>query len=218
MKRTITRITAVLLIIATMFAFSGCLTREDLVFRGSWKGTIDLSTVIDESMKEILDEAETTGYLTDKVTVDILFDFNKDGTYSAKIDEESVENAVQKFSDIMKNLVREQVEILIADEGYYDVDAFFEENYGTDFDEYFENYIQGNGVADEIRESLSSEKANGKFIAKDGKLYTSDDVSNDPDMSEYIEYTIGNGKITLVKSSDSEDYSDGFFPVELEMN
>ena len=54
MKKSITVITSILLILSVLFAFTGCATREESVFIGSWKATADLTKLLSTVAEEFI--------------------------------------------------------------------------------------------------------------------------------------------------------------------
>lgn len=218
MKKSIAVITSILLILSVLFAFTGCATREESVFIGSWNATADLTELLSTVAEEDLGGESFESYTDEPITVDVIFNFEKDGTYSMRIDGETVTKAAQAFADALKKIVKAQLEEYLKGEGVTDVDEFIENAYNTTFDELYEKQGLEEKGKEKFTEGLSLESSEGKFIVKDGKLYTSYSVTEEPDMSEYIEFTIDSGKITFTNAIGEDENATALLPLVLERN
>ena len=135
-----------------------------------------------------------------------------------RIDGETVTKAAQAFADVLKKIVKAQLEEYLKGEGVTDVDEFIENAYNLTFDELYEKQgLEEQGI-EKFTEGLSLESSEGKFIVKDGKLYTSYSVTEEPDMSEYIEFTIDSGKITFTNAIGGDENATALLPLVLEKN
>lgn len=218
MKKSIAVITSILLILSVLFAFTGCATREESVFIGSWKATADLTELLSTVAEDDLGGESFESYTDEPITIDVIFNFEKDGTYSMRIDGETVTKAAQAFADALKKIVKAQLEEYLKGEGVTDVDEFIENAYNMTFDELYEKQGLEEKGKEKFTEGLSLESSEGKFIVKDGKLYTSYSVTEEPDMSEYIEFTIDSGKITFTNAIGEDENATALLPLVLEKN
>ena len=89
------RIMALLLALALCISLGACVQESPIA--GSWKGTLDYSRILQEelSSEDVWEEIPITG-----VTLEILFSFDSDGTFSTKITQESIDAMVQTLLDI----------------------------------------------------------------------------------------------------------------------
>lgn len=89
------RILALLLALALCSSLSACGEENPIV--GTWKGTLDYSEILQEelSSEEVWESIPIRG-----VSLEILFVFNKDGSFTSSISQESVENMVQTLVDL----------------------------------------------------------------------------------------------------------------------
>ena len=199
MKKNMSIILSVLLVLALMLSLTGC--GEQKKFVGSWEATIDLTDFInqgiaeDEEMAEYLEMEEFA--LVMKVT------FKEDGTYKMYVDEKSAEKAFESAKKDFKQGMNEYFEDYIDSTGLgLTVDEVLESS-GVDMDSLVEE-----AFGEELYNSLVKEMASeGKFEAKDGKLYLSDGLDNDIDEDEYDTYEISNNELKLIESfgDDEED-------------
>lgn len=202
MKKNVSIILSVLVVLALMLSLTGC--GEQKKFVGSWEATIDLTDFInqgiaeDEEMAEYLEMEEFA--LVMKVT------FKEDGTYKMYVDEKSAEKAFESAKKDFKQGMNEYFEDYIDSmELGLTVDEVLESS-GVDMDSLVEE-----AFGEELYNSLVKEMASeGNFEAKDGKLYLSDGLDNDIDEDEYDTYEISNNELKLIESfgddaGDSED-------------
>ena len=89
------RILALLLALALSASLSAC-GRENPV-TGEWRGTLDYSQILQEelSSEDVWEEIPIKD-----VTLEILFSFRKDGSFSTQITQESIDAMVQTLLDI----------------------------------------------------------------------------------------------------------------------
>lgn len=89
------RILAILL--ALTLAVSLCACGEENPIVGSWKGTLDYSRILQEELSshEVWEKVPIQG-----VQLEICFDFAKDGSFSTRIDQESVDAMVDRLLDL----------------------------------------------------------------------------------------------------------------------
>ena len=216
MKRSMKNIVGILLIAAMVLAFAGCgnsKASDKEQFVGSWKATLDLTDVLNESLKEGIAQADAdmADYFTvDRFGFDVIFTFNDDDTYSSKIDEATLEKSTAAMKAGLKDGLTSYFEDMVAEMGLdMSVDKLLDAS-GFSLDELLDEALP----ADLFDEVLDEFRLSGKWKAKDGKLYTTESVNDDIDDSGYELYEITSAGIKLSLVDDSEDEA-GVFPMLL---
>ncbi len=123
---------------------------------GTWEGSMDMGAMLGAAMQMDIDEPLEIG---------MTFTFNADGTYSAAIDKDSME-------DMMDVLVDVVIEMMMAMSGDPDMDLEAElAKEGMTMAE-FKEQIMGSMNVEEMFEDLETA---GYYKYEDGKCYTAED-------------------------------------------
>lgn len=202
MKKSISLVISVLLILALMLSLTGC--GEQKKFVGSWEATIDMTDFINQGIAE---DEEMAEYLKIKEFELVMkMTFKDDGTYKAYIDEKELEKTFESAKEDFKEGMNKYFEDYIDSMGLgLTVDEVLKES-GVDMDSLMEE-----AFGDELYKSLTDELASeGNFEAKDGKLYLSDGLAKDIDEDVYDTYEISENELKLIESfgDDAEDSED----------
>ena len=217
MRGSMRKIVSMLLIAVMLLAFVGCgnsKSGDKEKFVGTWNATLDMTDVLNESLREgIAEEDETMAdyFSVDKFDFVVEFTFNEDGTYSTTVDEASLNRSSDALKASVKDGLMRYFEDMVAEmdldmsvEDLLDlsgrsIDALLDEALPTDlFDD----------VLDEFR-------LKGNWKAENGKLHTTESVDESIDKNAYELYEFtSNGDIKLSLVDDSEDES-GVFPMIL---
>lgn len=186
--------TLILVLITGCFAGCGGSEADKLV--GTWKGTMDLSDAIAAAL-----DAEDMGdtFQIGEFKVDAVLTFTKDGTYSLKLDEASLEAAFAGLIDDMKEGVIKLLEDQIAALGMEMTVEQLLALSGQNLDDLMQE-VEAQLAEDKVVENIAAEAAReGNFRAEDGKLYTSASLEHTIDPATYERYTLQGDVLTLVE-------------------
>ena len=203
------RIVSVVLLLAMLLALTACGGGDADKLVGTWKCEMDLAEQINAEMGL---DAETAEYLNfDSFEIVVFMEFNKDGTYSMYADmdalEESLDAAVADFSDGMAQYLEAMIyaqtgvemtaEEILAASGMT-MDDMMAEAFPDD-------------MAEDIAEGMTME---GKFEAKDGKLFTSAGMDYNVDPEVYETYELDGNTLTITGYvGDDADDVFGVYPL-----
>lgn len=203
------RIVSVVLLLAMLLALTACGGGDADKLVGTWKCEMDLAEQINAEMDL---DAETAEYLNfDSFEIVVFMEFNKDGTYSMYADmdalEESLDAAVADFSDGMAQYLEAMIyaqtgvemtaEEILAASGMT-MDDMMAEAFPDD-------------MAEDIAEGMTME---GKFEAKDGKLFTSAGMDYNVDPEVYETYELDGNTLTITGYvGDDADDVFGVYPL-----
>lgn len=182
------RILALLLIMVLAVSLCGCGNTAKKLY-GTWEMTIDYSSAIEQGLG-----AEFEDFHHD-FDLNLLFQFNEDGTYRMYVDEESTKETFENWINALVSYSADMLYEECKESGMTkeDVDTVVQEQYGCSVEEYMLEEV--NSEVD-IEETISEMKSDGVFKAKGDKLYLDEDgydifkVENDTltiDMPEGVE-------------------------------
>ena len=182
-------------------------------FLGTWMATADLVESINESLSEGfggVDEGLVEYFKISSFEVTLVYTFNKDDTYSIRVDEDSLKAAIEHTKDEVKDGAVAYLEDVIAQS---ELDMTVEELLEAselDLDDLADSAFDYNT----IRRSFTDElECDGKWKAENGELYLSESVDEEADdLSELYEIT--SDGIQLTKPEGSEDEM-GIYPLLL---
>ena len=200
MKKSISLVVSVLVILTLMLSLTGC--DEQKKFVGSWESSVDMTDYINQEMAK--EEEELAEYLKIKEFELVLkMTFKDDGTYKASIDEKELEKTLESAKEDFKEGMNKYFEAYIDSmELDLTVDEVLEAS-GVDMDSLIEEAF-GDELYSSFTDELSSE---GNFKVKDGKLYLSDGLDKDIEEDVYDTYEISENELKLIESfgDDEED-------------
>ena len=182
-------------------------------FLGTWEATADLVESINKDLSEGfagVDEGMAEYFKISSFEVTLVYTFNKDDTYSIRLDEDSLKAAIEHTKDEVKDGVGAYFEDVIAEA---ELDMTVEELLEAselDLDDLADSAFDYNM----IRGSFTNEfECEGKWKAENGQLYLSKSVNEEADdLSELYEIT--SDGIRLTKPEGSEDEM-GIYPLLL---
>lgn len=214
MKPITKKIVSILLIAVMLLAFAGCgksKSGDKEQFVGSWKATLDMTDVLNESLREGIGDDEMADYFEiEKFSFDVLFTFNDDGTYSTDVDQASLDKSAEAMREGVKDGLINYFEAMIDEmELEMSVDELLELS-KISMDDLLEEAMPPDLFDDVVKEF----KLKGNWKAENGKLYTTDSLSDDVNKSGYELYEITDDGIKLSLVDESEDES-GVFPMLL---
>lgn len=188
------RILSVILMLAILLSFTACGSGDKEKLVGTWKCEMDLAEQINTEMG--LDE-ESAEYLNfDSFTIVLYMQINEDDTYSLYADtdalEQTMEAAMASFAEGMTKYLEDMV---LAETGIaMSADDILAAS-NTTMDEMLAEAFP-EGMVEELAEGLKQE---GKFKAKDGRLYTSAGLEYEVDPAVYETYTLEGTTLTLLE-------------------
>lgn len=164
---------------------------------GTWEGELDMTEAI---MQQVGAGAE--GLEIEDFSVTAVFTFKEDGTYTMAFDEDSVEDAfdglVEDLSVFMEDMMKEQ-----AEAAGMTLEQLMEAA-GMTMDDLVDMVVQSLEEEDLVDTLVEESKTEGKYEAKDGKLYTTDDPDEDIDEDVYDTYTLEGDVLTLTATYGSD--------------
>lgn len=188
------RILSVILMLAILLSFTACGSGDKEKLVGTWKCEMDLVEQINTEMG--LDE-ESAEYLNfDSFTIVLYMQINEDDTYSLYADtdalEQTMEAAKASFAEGMTKYLEDMV---LAETGIaMSADDILAAS-NTTMDEMLAEAFP-EGMVEELAEGMKQE---GKFKAKDGRLYTSAGLEYEVDPAVYETYTLEGTTLTLLE-------------------
>lgn len=214
MKPVTKKIVSMLLIAVMLLAFAGCgksKSGDKEQFLGTWKATLDMTDLLNESLREgIGDDEMADFFVIDKFSFDVVFKFNDDGTYSTDVDQASLDKSVETMKTAVKDGLMDYFEVMIdGQELDMSVEELLELS-GLSMDDLLEEAMP----ADLFDDVVAEFKLKGNWKAENGKLYTTESLSDDVNKAGYELYEITNAGIKLSLVDESEDES-GVFPMLL---
>lgn len=218
MKHSIRKLAGILLAAVMLLMLFGCSKSADddqKKFVGTWKATVDMTDLANESMQlsSGIDSQTFSDYFeVSKFEFVLIFTFREDGTYSMAADEAQLNKNNEAFMAEIKAGLISYFEDMLAEEGIeMSADEFVEAQAGMSMDQYFDENFPDNmfdGMADAFAMS-------GKWKAASGKLYLSESVNEEATGGDYDLYEIvSSSEIRLVLPEGQTDDT-GLYPLVL---
>lgn len=207
MKRNMTKVISVIVVLVMAAALVGCSNAKSEVL-GTWKADVNLAEFINQEMAAA-DETVAEYLSVDSFYLTMVLDFKENNTYSISLDESNLDATMDKFKqDVRSGMERYLVDMMADMDLEMTVDEIMEAS-GTSMEELLEQ-----AFTDEMMQQIvDSAKSEGKFKVKDGKMYLSAGLDYEVDESIYGNYIIDGGKLTLVDYSGEEDEFLGLYPL-----
>lgn len=202
-----------LVLVAAMLCcvLAGCGNKEADALVGTWKADVDMTELMSEKMG-----ADMMEYVTlSDVIFTMVLQFNSDSTFSMTLDEASVETALNGMLQSIKDGTVAMLEDQIVE---YGLEMTVEEMLaasGTDLDTVFADMEAQMNIPALIEQTISEAAGEGKYDAKDGKLFLSAGLEYLPDPACYEVYTLEGNVLTLMEyvGTDSDGTFDGLYPL-----
>lgn len=186
------RIVSVVLMLAMLLALTACGSGDEAKLVGKWKCEMDLAEQINEEMG--LDE-EMAQYLNfDSFEIVVYMEFTKDGTYSMYADKDVLEATMDEVLEDFADGMAEYLEAAILEQTGLEMSADeILAASGITMDDMMAQAFPEDMV-DEIADGMKQE---GKFEAKDGKLFTSAGLEYNVDPAVYETYELSGSTLTV---------------------
>ena len=207
MKRIVALTLALVMIVAL---FAGCnaskapettaapeLTDQEKLV-GTWKGEMDLT----EAMKEEVGD-DLEGFEMGEFKVTVIFKFTQEGTYTMELEEESVEQAMENMITGMEGYLKAMMEAQAQELGMSLEDLLAAS--GMTMDDMMTLITAAMEEQDLVGELVKEAKTEGKYQAKDGKLFNTQSLDEEIDENVYDTYTLEGDVLTLTESFGMDD-------------
>ena len=212
------KLIALLLAAVMMLSLTACGGPEIL---GTYETTVDLTSYVAESFDEGSElggtELSLENYLNN-FSITVVCEFREDGTYSQSIDSESLDASIEEMKSavlvMMDDLLLKTFADLYKVYGYTvetkeDVEALtgmswddiFPTTLGMSAEEFLATLID-ESIAESFSDTLMAE---GKYIAKDGKLHMSMALDEECSEDAYETYEIEGDTVTVTGGVNIED-------------
>lgn len=189
--KKLTKIMALVLCLAMMFALCACGKSDSEKFIGKWEAEVDMTDTAIESIENELGE-DMDYFDFGKLMTVMTIEFKEDGTYKAtmKLDDKSFDEFNTALKDGLMAMIKDAtIEELAAygmteEEG----DAAYLEAYGMTIDEYNELAVEAVMEEIDLQDMFADSSVEGKWKAEDGKLFMTDDLDDEISDGDYDVY------------------------------
>ena len=176
----------------------------------TWKTSLDISEMMNQLYAMLL-EGITLPAITG-LAFELEFEFNENGTFKCAVSEDSAKAAIENakpslvaFFEALYTAMADQsgitLEEALAASGIESIDALIEQEFNTS----------------DMAEGFTNE---GKFLIEDNKLYMGEDENGEIDKTQYIVFTLENGKLTFTEvvggDEEGSDMFSDFLPLVFE--
>ena len=216
--KSFARKTASILLIASMllmlFGCSGSGASDQKKLVGTWKATVDMTDLMNDSIQQGMGEADQVFdeyFQISKFDFVVIFTFRDDGTYSMSTDEAHFNNSINTIIEELKVGMRRYLEDMLTEQGLdMSLDELLAEE-GTSIDALFDESLPPSmfdGMVDEFT-------VTGKWKAAQGKLFTTESVNDSIENGSYDLYEfISSNEIKLSLPDGAVDDT-GMYPIVL---
>lgn len=177
--KKLTKIMALVLCMAMVFALCACGKSDSEKFVGTWETEIDLSDVAIASLEAEIGDAMDYFDFGKLISV-ATFNFNEDGTYkmTMKLDDKSLDEFNTVLEDGLMAMMYDATNEELAAYGMTmeEGDAAYLETYGMTIEEYNELYVEAFMEEMDIQQLFADSSVEGNWKVEDGKLYMTEDI------------------------------------------
>lgn len=196
MKKTFVTILTAVLLLGLVLSLCGCQKQDSIV--GTWEGTLDFSKAFSQGVAEG-DEAMGQYFNITGLNLTMRMTFRENGTFIMEIDEESAKAAFKGIEGQLTEGMSAYMESMLEGTGMSLEDALAAS--GTTLEEMVSMFL-----SDEVIEAMVSQmKSEANYKAVRGKLFTSENLDDAIDESEFQPYSISGGELRLLEGEDTED-------------
>ena len=182
---------------------------EQMSITGEWVGSVDLSDLLNESIVGTDPTLEPYFNFTG-LTLDINLVLTEGGMCKLSVDPASAERMMQNLRGQMANGFYAYIEDLLDEYGYtMPADEFLESMGYASMDDFMDEMFD----TDEMVRELTDIGSTGKYVAKDGMLYMTDDTTTDPLKVAGNPYTLAGKKLTIRASSNTNESTSFMYPL-----
>ena len=216
MKKMKRQAVCILAVLALIFTLAGCSASgsDKKAFLGTWKVTVDLTDLINEDLQKGyagVDEEWVDHFQFSDVDVTLVYTFNKDDTYSIRLDQDVLNATVDHMKDEFKDVAVMIIESSIAKSGRDMTVEELLESQGLDLDGFIDRSVDFDATI--TKSIVDTFNGNGQWKAENGELYLSKSVVREAeDLSALYEITSDGIRLTLPEGSADEM---GIYPLLL---
>ena len=201
MKKVTGIILCAVIIIVSVISLMSCGAKSDAEkIVGKWTGTVDLS----EMMKQELNDSSSELFSLDTsaldgLTLEFIYEFTKEGTYTLSVDDASFDAFFQKIKVWAKSAFETMFKSS-AEENGVDLTTLLTMMGVSSIDEFVEQTYSDETKASLRKQMADDENAKGKYKVDGGKLFMSKSGEEFKD-SEYIKYEfVNNSQLKLTEA------------------
>jgi len=191
MRRTVALSLALAL---TVFVLAGCGGTESEKLVGTWEGQLDLTAVIRQQVPETMQDLDVGEFV-----VTAVFTFTEDGAYTMGLDEASMTRAVEAFVEKLEAYVIEKLEAAAKEQELTAEQAA--QMLGMTPEEYAKKLLEKADVETLAAKVTAGAEAEGRFEAKDGRLFLSESPDAQPNEAVYSTYTLEGDVLTITAAT-----------------
>ena len=168
MKKHLSRLLCVTLVLAVLLSLAGCGASDEKKLIGTWNTTMDLTDMTNELLTAASPDMAEYITLSD-CSIDLVYTFNEDGTYQMSLVDESLEAWSQNILEGTTEGLQKYLDDMAQEEGLTADDLL--SAMGVDLDELLEMSMDTEAMQETVRSSEES----GTYELKDGQLLTTPD-------------------------------------------
>lgn len=164
---------------------------------GTWKMECDFS----EAVMSSADLGEDFADFEAPLVINIMFDFNEDGTYRLYVDEDSFRESFNGWVDALLAYTADVMYDMFEDMGLSrsEADEMIEEVYGMTLEEYIKEMAIEEGMVEEMLESMDMR---GVYRTEDDRLYMGEEEINE---YQYDLFHFEENKLIIEMTEEVED-------------
>ncbi|MDR0890168.1 MAG: hypothetical protein LBM28_05955 [Oscillospiraceae bacterium] len=185
------KISAVLLVLAMLLTFCACGADNNIA--GKWKTTIDLSEMMNAYMSETIG-AETPADA--KIAITLVMTLRDDGTFTIDADRDTLSADLSAYmseiSDVLLELVYAEAEAMGMTREDFDAQVQLAYNMTT------EEYVASAYGGMDLSSSFDVMEAAEGVYKVDGDKLLFADTKDELSESDYVKFTLKDGKLTFV--------------------
>ena len=208
MKKVMSMLMVVVLVLAMMTMFAGCGNDADKLV-GTWTSEVDMTQIINE---ELAADPTLAGFFTiNDFRIVMIMTFNEDGTYCSTVDAESVTTAMEGLLDDMETGI---VAMLQAELDASGLDMSVEDMLamsGMSMEDLMAEMkiaLENEGIVEQVTAEATME---GNYEVKGDKLFLSDGLEYDVDPAIYEVIELDGNTMTWIENVGSDEL--GLYPI-----
>lgn len=199
MKRSISVIVSVALVLLMIFSFAGCGEKDKFV--GTWRTEMNMADALNEEFGKDPEMGEYMKVTDFTIVMD--YTFNSDGTYKITTDKDSIAKAVENIkNDFTRGISAYFEDEIKRQELDISVEELLAYNNTT-----LEKFVEDSMAEMDIDRMANDIDNEGNYKVKDGKLFLSDGLEYNVDEAVYEVYEFDGEDIKILESvgGDSEN-------------
>lgn len=207
MKKNLTKLVSILMVLVMMVGLSGCSNGKNAVL-GSWKASMNLAEYLNQGIAQ--EDATAAEYLSvDSFYLTMVLTFKEDNTYTITLDENSVDAAVEQLKiDIRGGMEKYLVDMMAQMGVVMTIDEIMKAS-NTTMDKLMDEFFSDEMV-EQMVDGASSE---GKFKAKSGRIFLSDGLDYEVDPNVYGIYKVDGSTLTILDYVGEDQNFLGMYPL-----